>query len=233
MIWEVDGTQQKVWFSQQCPALEDLTKENGCSFIAKTYLCSGSYLLTSRHYSLIVITVNLSHWSIVPQSDPFSVLFYILTEGSSSIHFMLGFFSKVKQSVQNLDNFLSLIQEKLSYDDYNLACIMTLPPHHRQGFGTLMIEFSKISSGRPAWLNSSMSQAMNYHEEQVKLVHLNDHSQTLVSVATFSFGCLISFVSSGRENASHSLSLWSLKKFWLQLRSLCSSPRIWTYPNRG
>lgn len=59
-------------------------------------------------------------------------LFYILTEGSSSTHSMVGFFSK----------------EKISYDDYNLACIMTLPPHHRHGFGTLMIEFSYELSRR-------------------------------------------------------------------------------------
>jgi len=75
-------------------------KEIGCSFTARTCLCSGSYSLTSRRYSLIVIIVNLTHyWIFVPLPDLFSVLFFILTEGSSSIHSMLGFFSKVKQSV--------------------------------------------------------------------------------------------------------------------------------------
>ena len=33
-------------------------------------------------------------------------------------------------------------QEKFSYDDYNLACIVVLPPYQRKGYGMLMIEFS-------------------------------------------------------------------------------------------
>lgn len=30
----------------------------------------------------------------------------------------------------------------MSYDGYNLACIMTLPQYQRKGYGMLMIEFS-------------------------------------------------------------------------------------------
>lgn len=33
-------------------------------------------------------------------------------------------------------------KEKTSYDDYNLACIVTFPPHQNRGFGKLLIEFS-------------------------------------------------------------------------------------------
>ncbi|MBW0468816.1 hypothetical protein O181_008531 [Austropuccinia psidii MF-1] len=53
--------------------------------------------------------------------------FYVLTEESSpGQEEILGFFSK----------------EKISYDDYNLACIVTFPPYQKRGFGTLLIEFS-------------------------------------------------------------------------------------------
>ncbi|CAO3662255.1 unnamed protein product [Rhizopus microsporus] len=55
--------------------------------------------------------------------------FYVLAEQNSkfkSYEELIGFFSK----------------EKLSYDNYNLACIMTLPSHQRKGFGTLLIELS-------------------------------------------------------------------------------------------
>ena len=38
---------------------------------------------------------------------------------------------------------LFIIQEKVSYDDYNLACILVLPPYQRNRYGTLMIEFSE------------------------------------------------------------------------------------------
>lgn len=54
-------------------------------------------------------------------------LFYILTEGRPTFDHPLGFFSK----------------EKISYNDYNLACIITFPPYQKRGFGSLMIEFSK------------------------------------------------------------------------------------------
>ncbi|KAH9457403.1 hypothetical protein Pst134EA_021279 [Puccinia striiformis f. sp. tritici] len=39
---------------------------------------------------------------------------------------IVGFFSK----------------EKISYDGYNLACIVTLPPYQKRGYGSLLIEFS-------------------------------------------------------------------------------------------
>ncbi|KAL0945614.1 hypothetical protein HGRIS_014769 [Hohenbuehelia grisea] len=59
-------------------------------------------------------------------------LFYILTDADSQRDHVLGFFSK----------------EKLSYDDYNLACIITLPPYQRKGYGMLLIEFSYELSRR-------------------------------------------------------------------------------------
>lgn len=54
------------------------------------------------------------------------VLFYILTDADSQRDHVLGFFSK----------------EKISYDDYNLACIVVLPPYQKKGYGMLLIEFS-------------------------------------------------------------------------------------------
>ncbi|KNZ72739.1 putative MYST-like histone acetyltransferase 1, partial [Termitomyces sp. J132] len=59
-------------------------------------------------------------------------LFYILTESTTKQDHILGYFSK----------------EKNSYDEYNLATIMTLPPYQRKGYGMLMIEFSYELSRR-------------------------------------------------------------------------------------
>ncbi|KAL5518698.1 hypothetical protein ACEPAH_381 [Sanghuangporus vaninii] len=53
-------------------------------------------------------------------------MFYVLTEGDRHQDHVIGFFSK----------------EKVSYDDYNLACIITFPPYQRKRYGMLMIEFS-------------------------------------------------------------------------------------------
>lgn len=54
-------------------------------------------------------------------------LFYVLCDAATSKRDqVMAFFSK----------------EKTSYDDYNLACIVTFPPHQNRGFGKLLIEFS-------------------------------------------------------------------------------------------
>lgn len=33
-------------------------------------------------------------------------------------------------------------KEKESSEDYNVACILTLPPYQRKGYGKILIEFS-------------------------------------------------------------------------------------------
>ncbi|PWN28833.1 acyl-CoA N-acyltransferase, partial [Jaminaea rosea] len=67
----------------------------------------------------------IDHKTIYFDVEPF--VFYIVTDAATaSFDYVLGFFSK----------------EKVSYDDYNLACIITFPPFQKKGFGTLMIEYS-------------------------------------------------------------------------------------------
>ncbi|KAK3868156.1 hypothetical protein Pcinc_026432, partial [Petrolisthes cinctipes] len=56
--------------------------------------------------------------------DPF--LFYVMTEYDARGYHIVGYFSK----------------EKESSEDYNVACILTLPPYQRKGYGKLLIEFS-------------------------------------------------------------------------------------------
>ncbi|CAK9784122.1 acyl-CoA N-acyltransferase [Cutaneotrichosporon oleaginosum] len=63
-------------------------------------------------------------------------LFYVLCDAATSKRDqVMAFFSK----------------EKTSYDDYNLACIVTFPPHQGRGFGKLLIEFSYyLTRGAPS-----------------------------------------------------------------------------------
>jgi len=71
-------------------------------------------------------------------------LFYVLCDAATSRRDqVMAFFSKVSAAltepcIRNLTN-----QEKVSYDNYNLACIITFPPFQNRGFGKLLIEFSK------------------------------------------------------------------------------------------
>lgn len=66
----------------------------------------------------------LDHKTLYYDTDPF--LFYVMTEVDSRGFHIVGYFSK----------------EKESSEDYNVACILTLPPYQRKGYGKLLIEFS-------------------------------------------------------------------------------------------
>lgn len=66
----------------------------------------------------------LDHKTLFYDVDPF--LFYCMTRKDEMGHHLVGYFSKEKESVEQ----------------YNLACILTLPQYQRLGYGRLLIEFS-------------------------------------------------------------------------------------------
>ncbi|CAM9834346.1 unnamed protein product [Lampetra fluviatilis] len=66
----------------------------------------------------------LDHKTLYYDTDPF--LFYVMTTFDCKGFHIVGYFSKEKESTE----------------DYNVACILTLPPYQRRGYGTLLIEFS-------------------------------------------------------------------------------------------
>lgn len=67
----------------------------------------------------------LDHKTLYYDTDPF--LFYVMTEQDARGFHIVGYFSKEKESTE----------------DYNVACILTMPPYQRKGYGKLLIEFSK------------------------------------------------------------------------------------------
>ena len=66
----------------------------------------------------------LDHKTLYYDVDLF--LFYVLMECDERGYHIVGYFSK----------------EKCSEEGYNLACILTLPPYQRKGYGKLLISFS-------------------------------------------------------------------------------------------
>lgn len=66
----------------------------------------------------------LDHKTLYYDVDPF--LFYILTEVDEHGCHVVGYFSK----------------EKVSLDEYNLACILVFPPFQRSGYGKFLISLS-------------------------------------------------------------------------------------------
>lgn len=74
----------------------------------------------------LIAKLFLDHKTLYFDTDPF--LFYVMTRGDEIGDHIVGYFSK----------------EKESQDDYNVACILTLPQFQKQGYGQLMIEFSYL-----------------------------------------------------------------------------------------
>ncbi|GAC71372.1 histone acetyltransferase [Moesziomyces antarcticus T-34] len=66
----------------------------------------------------------LDHKTLYYDVDPF--LYYCMVKRDDLGCHLLGYFSKEKESAEN----------------YNVACILTLPQHQRAGYGKLLIEFS-------------------------------------------------------------------------------------------
>ncbi|KAI8060547.1 acyl-CoA N-acyltransferase [Gongronella butleri] len=70
----------------------------------------------------------LDHKTLYYDVDPF--LFYCMTLRDNHGCHLIGYFSKEKESSEN----------------YNVACILTLPQYQRHGFGKLLIDFSYLLS---------------------------------------------------------------------------------------
>lgn len=90
----------------------------------------------------------LDHKTLYYDTDPF--LFYIMAEFDNRGFHLVGYFSKGKNKLKIFSLSLLiylfinyLFKEKESSEDFNVACILTLPPHQKKGYGKLLIEFSK------------------------------------------------------------------------------------------
>uniref|UniRef100_A0A182R3W9 Histone acetyltransferase n=1 Tax=Anopheles funestus TaxID=62324 RepID=A0A182R3W9_ANOFN len=68
----------------------------------------------------------LDHKTLYYDVEPF--LFYVMTLADSDGCHTVGYFSK----------------EKNSFLNYNVSCILTLPPYQRKGYGRLLIDFSYL-----------------------------------------------------------------------------------------
>lgn len=76
----------------------------------------------------LLVKLFLDHKTLYYDVEPF--LFYILTKNDAKGCHFVGYFSK----------------EKFSAQKYNVSCIMTMPHCQRQGYGRLLIDFSKLTS---------------------------------------------------------------------------------------
>ncbi|EIN11748.1 hypothetical protein PUNSTDRAFT_131903 [Punctularia strigosozonata HHB-11173 SS5] len=78
----------------------------------------------------------LDHKTLYYDVTPF--LYYVMCQRDSTGCHIIGYFSKEKESAEN----------------YNVACILTLPQHQRHSYGKLLIEFSYELSKKEGKLGS-------------------------------------------------------------------------------
>ena len=90
-------------------------------------VCGKKYKQYCQNLCLIAKSF-LDHKTLYYDVEPF--LFYVMTQADSDGCHIVGYFSK----------------EKNSYLNYNVSCILTLPPYQRQGYGRLLIDFSYLLS---------------------------------------------------------------------------------------
>ena len=153
----------------------------------------------------------LDHKTLYFDVEPF--MFYVLTESTDGdkTHDVVGYFSK----------------EKVSVDEYNLACILTLPAYQRKGYGSFLISMSYELSrrqgiyGTPERPLSDLGQ-VSYRSYWSRFVldalHKNRGNLSVKDLST-----MLMFREADIVSALQSL---NLVKYWKGQHIISSSPKI-------
>lgn len=151
----------------------------------------------------------LDHKTLYFDVEPF--LFYILTDVDRDGAHMVGYFSK----------------EKDSPDGNNVACILTLPPYQRKGYGKFLIAFSyelskiELTIGSPEKPLSDLG----------KLSYRSYWSWVLLDVlrnstGTMSIKDLSSLTSITIEDSIGTLQSLNMVKYWKGQHVICVTPKL-------
>jgi ribosomal protein S18 acetylase RimI-like enzyme len=153
----------------------------------------------------------LDHKTLYFDVEPF--LFYVLTESidGDKTHDIVGYFSK----------------EKVSVDDYNLACILTLPAYQRKGYGSFLISMSYELSrrqgifGTPERPLSDLGQ-VSYRSYWSRVV-LETLQANRTNLSVKDLSALLMFREADIVSALQSL---NMVKYWKGQHIISSSPKI-------
>nr|CAD7405629.1 unnamed protein product [Timema poppensis] len=151
----------------------------------------------------------LDHKTLYFDVEPF--LFYILCEVDKHGAHLVGYFSK----------------EKESPDGNNVACILTLPPYQRQGYGKLLIAFSyelskmELSVGSPEKPLSDLG----------KLSYRSYWSWVLLEIlrdfrGSISIKDLSEMTSIAQTDIISTLQSMNMVKYWKGQHVICVTPKL-------
>merc|ERR1719232_2078404 len=151
----------------------------------------------------------LDHKTLYFDVEPF--IFYILCEVDKYGAHVVGYFSK----------------EKESPDGNNVACILTLPPYQRKGYGKLLIAFS--------YELSKMEQVVGSPEKPLsdlgKLSYRSYWSWVLLEIlkdfrGTLSIKDLSAMTSITQTDIISTLQSLNLVKYWKGQHVICVTPKL-------
>lgn len=107
--------------SYRHPPGDEIYRKGNISF----FEVDGGKNITYCQNLCLLAKLFLHHKTLYYDVEPFR--FYIMTEADHEGFHIIGYFSK----------------EKNSFLNYNVSCILSLPPYQKQGYGRMLIEFSK------------------------------------------------------------------------------------------
>ena len=153
----------------------------------------------------------LDHKTLYFDVEPF--MFYVLTESTDNdeTHDIVGYFSK----------------EKVSVDNYNLSCILTLPAYQRKGYGSFLISMSYELSRREGVLGtperplSDLGQ-VSYRSYWSRVV-LETLQQRRANMSVKDLSAELMFREADIVSALQSL---NMIKYWKGQHIISSSPKI-------
>ena len=112
------------------PEMSTSKKENRISTSISIYEINGNEQKLYCQNLCLIAKLFLDHKSIYFDVSPFK--FYVLFENDKNGHHIVGYFSK----------------EMSDSSEFNLSCIMILPPFQRKGYGQFLISLSYYLSNK-------------------------------------------------------------------------------------
>ncbi|XP_066147904.1 histone acetyltransferase KAT8 [Euwallacea fornicatus] len=220
------GRQSKLWICEYCLKYMRLEKSyryhmSECTWrqpVGKEIYRKGTlsvYEVDGKDHKVycqnlcLLAKLFLDHKTLYFDVEPF--LFYILCEVDKQGAHIVGYFSK----------------EKESPDGNNVACILTLPPYQRQGYGKLLIAFSYELSR----LEGAVGSPEQPLSDLGKLSYRSYWSWVLLEIlrdfrGTLSIKDLSQMTSITQTDIISTLQSMNMVKYWKGQHVICVTPKL-------
>ncbi|GME73642.1 unnamed protein product [[Candida] boidinii] len=152
----------------------------------------------------------LDHKTLYYDVDPF--LFYCMTRRDELGHHLVGFFSKEKESA----------------DNYNVACILTLPQYQRHGYGKLLIQFSYFLSKQEGKVGSPEKPLSDLGLLSYRAFWADTISSLLIenSITEISIDEISSMTAMTTTDILHTLQTMNMLKYYKGQHIICITDQI-------